>query len=403
MNKECPNTDRSLESDDRRQSNDVIRWTLDVTDRSLESDVRSQFNDVMDRSPESGVGSQSNDVRHLTLDASRPRILLISNFKPGTGGISGQVEILLSKLRQEGMTADVFSTKGSVLYRLGMIFRLLLSGRDYDVFHVHCCSGLGFLPAVVGVMIGRCLKKRVVLTYHGGGAEVFFEKHKRLVRHMLLRTDANIVLSGFLGDVFDNYEIPYTIIPNIIELDGSRFRRRESLRPNFICIRTIDPLYNHRCIIKAFEIVKAQMPEAKLTIVGGGSIKKEIEAMVRERNLQDVTFTGRVDNSEIYRYLDQADIMISAPHIDNMPVSVLEGFNAGLLVISSRVGGVPYMIEDGVNGLLFEDDDHEELARKMIEAIDKQPFMMMDHAKKECEIYTWVNIKDKLLSLYCQK
>lgn len=376
----------------RSNPQEVRRKTLDP----IISEVRSLKSD--DRSP-------SHDVRLKTFDvnAARRRILFISNFKPGTGGISGQVEILQEKLKGEGYVADIFNTKGGFLYRLGLIPRLMRRGRQYDVFHIHCCSGWGFLPAVVGVLVGRCLKKRVVLTYHGGGAEPFFDKHQKLVRYFLLRTDANIVLSGFLGRVFDEHRIPYTIIPNIIELDGSRFRKRESLKPHYICIRTLDPLYNHQCIIKAFEIVKKRIPEATLTIVGTGTIKQEIENMVNEKGLEDVTFTGRVDNSEIYRYLDQADIMLSAPHIDNMPVSILEGFNAGLLVISSNVGGVPYMIEEGVNGILFEDDNHEELAEKMIWAVDSQPFIMIYYAKKECEDYTWVNIKDILLLLYCQK
>ena len=45
-----------------------------------------------------------------------------------------------------------------------------------------------------------------------------------------------------------------------------------------------------------------------------------------------------------------------------MQVSVLEGFNAGLLVISSNVGGVPYMIEHGRSGLVFESDKEDEMA-----------------------------------------
>ena len=69
--------------------------------------------------------------------------------------------------------------------------------KDYDVLHIHCCSGWGFLPAVLGVTVGNQLGKRVVLTYHGGGGETFFDKHPRLVRKYLTQTHVNIVLSGF--------------------------------------------------------------------------------------------------------------------------------------------------------------------------------------------------------------
>lgn len=330
------------------------------------------------------------------------KVLLITNYKAGTGGISGQVEILQRKLREEDNTADIFNTKGTILYRLSLIWRLRKVGKRYDVFHIHCCSGWGFLPAVVGICVGRCLQKRIILTYHGGGAEEFFQKRTKLVRYFLTRTDTNIVLSGFLGKVFDKFEIPYTIIPNVIELDASNFRERNPIQPHFISIRTLDPLYNHFCILKAFQLAKQQLPNATLTLVGGGTIRAELEQFVKEQNIQDVTFTGRVDNSEIYRLLDKADIMLSAPHIDNMPVSILEGFNAGLLVISSNVGGVPYMIRDGENGLLFEDDDHQQLAYQMLYAVNHQHISqdIVQQAFHDVQSYTWSNIRPQLLTLY---
>lgn len=329
-------------------------------------------------------------------------ILLVCNYKPGVGGISGQVEILQRKLRSEGHTADIFSTKASVLKRLLIPRKLRKVARKHDVLHIHCCSGWGFLPAVVGVTVGRRLKKRVVLTYHGGGGERFFDKHFCLVRHFLMRTDANIVLSGFLAKVFDKHHLPYTVIPNIIELDESHYRERKEIKPHFICIRAHEPLYNIPCILRAFQKVLTELPEANLTLVGTGSQHEALMAMVQEMGLKNVSFTGRVDNKEIYQYLNQADIFLSAPTVDNMPVSVLEAMNAGLLVISSKVGGVPYMIEDNKTGYLFPSDDSDALASLMIQAV-QQPFestSIIRNAHQAVDAYRWENIKDKLYHTY---
>ena len=141
-------------------------------------------------------------------------------------------------------------------------------------------------------------------TYHGGGGEQFFEKHTRLVRHYLTRTDQNIVLSGFLAKVFERFQLPYTVIPNIIELDPALFRQRETLKPNFICTRAHEPLYNIPCILHAFKEVQAKLPEASLTLVGEGSDHQRLVALVNEMGLRNVAFTGKVDNSEIYKQLD---------------------------------------------------------------------------------------------------
>ena len=88
------------------------------------------------------------------------RILQIANYKPGMGGISGQVEKIHTCLDGEGIDNAIFSVKGSVLYRIKSFFKLIKFGKYYDVFHVHTCSQGGFVSAVIGITVGRILKKR---------------------------------------------------------------------------------------------------------------------------------------------------------------------------------------------------------------------------------------------------
>ena len=330
------------------------------------------------------------------------RVLFICNYKPGVGGISGQVEALQKHLVEEGYTADVFSCRGSVLKRLLMPCRLFQKIRHYDVAHIHCCSGRGFFPAVLGVGIARLARKRIILTYHGGGGAPFFAKHEKLVKHYLMRTDANVVLSGYLGDVFDKYRIPYSIIPNIIELDETLYRKRITLKPYFICIRSHEEIYNIPCIFRAFRRVQEMIPSATLTLVGDGSLHNTLVSQASKMGLDNVRFTGRVDNSEIYYYLNEADIMLSSPTVDNMPVSILEAMNAGLLVISSRVGGVPYMIENEQTGLLFPSNDDSALATCMLHALEniQDTLCIMEKAHNEVKKYSWANVRESLLSLY---
>ena len=266
------------------------------------------------------------------------KILFIANYKPASGGISTQVDILNKMLKNEGYETNVFSFKGNVWYRIKAFFKLMRIGKDYDVFHIHSCSDWGFLPAVVCIKVGILLGKRIVLTYHGGGADSFFKKHIRLVKKYLGKTDTNIVLSGYLEDVFKRYGIPCVTIPNIIEVKEGVYRKRDTISPVFISIRSFTPTYNILCTIKAFDKVKQLYPQATLTLLGDGPLREELESYVNEQNIVGVTFVGVVPNEKIYDYLNNADIMLSSPFVDNMPVSLLEGFNAGTLVISSRVG-----------------------------------------------------------------
>ena len=330
------------------------------------------------------------------------KILLVSNYVEGVGGISVQVKLLRDLLRGEGYVCDILSTKGSIAKRINALFALLSKGRKYDVFHIHACSARGFLPAVLGISIGRLLRKRIILTFHGGGAESFFRKKQKFVKHYLNRTSANIVLSGFIGRVFDQYGIKYTIIPNVLEVDDTVYRIRPDIRPRFISVRSMTETYNIKCTLKAFGIVQEKYPDASLTLLGNGPLRSMLEQYSIECRLQNVSFVGQVPNTEIYHYLNEADVMVSSSRFDNMPVSILEGFKAGLLVIASNVGGVPYMIEDGQNGLLFDSDNDRQMAEKMIMAVEypKRSLEMIENGRLSLKHYTWKEVSKQLLPLY---
>jgi glycosyltransferase involved in cell wall biosynthesis len=327
--------------------------------------------------------------------------MLITNFKQGTG-ISVQVQLLEEKLKEEGYITEIFSTKGAILYRLFVLFKLLNKGRNFDIFHVHGCSAFGFFPIVVGVICGKILRKKIILTYHGGGAEEFFKKRSSLVKFFLCKTDQNIVLSGFLGKIFDKYAIPYTVIPNMIEFGTDVFGRREQINPYYISVRSLYKLYNVDCILRAFQLVQQNYPQATLTILGDGPEKDKLVQLSEKLNLKSVVFAGKIDNSKIYEYLNKTDIFISASTVDNQPVSILEAFNAGLPVIAGNVGGIPYMIENDETGYLFSVGNYKELAEKMEEVFlnEEKTRKIIANAHREIQNYKWETIRNKLLPLY---
>jgi glycosyltransferase involved in cell wall biosynthesis len=225
------------------------------------------------------------------------------------------------------------------------------------------------------------------------------------------------------------------VIPNIVVLQPQKPRERD-VAPRFVGIRHLEPLYNISCILQAYEQVLKAYPNATLDILGKGSMREQLEQYVMDKQLTGVQFVGQVPNQQIYDYLDKADIMLSASRADNMPVSLLEAMNAGLLVISSRVGGVPYMINElevrgdrlevrgdekkysrhmpnslinlsldclnTATGLLFESDNADELAEKMCWALEhqKEVKQMISQAQADVQKYSWENVKQQLMKVY---
>ena len=348
------------------------------------------------------------------------KILIIANYKGPIGGISGQVEELHKNLNCEGLQrgerkvergkyrAVIFSTQGSVVKRLWKFVQLISVARKYDVLHIHGCSERGMLPIVYGVIAGKIWGKKIIVTYHGGDADKYFAKHEAFVRRWLKRADKVIVLNGYLEKVFAKYEIPCIVIPNVVTLREDIYQQKKEIAPKLISVRHLTELYRVDLILRAYERILIRYPKATLDILGRGEMRDELEEWVKDKvkrgtlKVGSVKFVGQVPNEEVYEHLKANDILLSAPRIDNMPVSLLEAMNAGLLVISSNVGGVPYMIEQGRTGLLFESGDVDALADQIEWAIDHQEesLQMIENAKKEVKKYSWNSVREQLLPLY---
>lgn len=334
------------------------------------------------------------------------KVLLISNYRSGIGGINAQMDILRDCLNRERYDTSVFSTKGNVIKRIWKFIVLIWAAQKYDVLHIHGCSDWGMLPVVYGVIAGKLWRKRIIVTYHGGEAAVYFAKHGAFARRWLKRADKVIVLSGFLKKVFYEYQIPCVVIPNIVPLREDLYQPKKNFSPKMISVRHLTDLYRIDLIIRAFAKVTEKYPEATLDILGQGDKRENLERLVKELESErvrklGVRFVGQVPNEKMYDYLRANDIMLSAPKTDNMPVSLLEAMNAGVLVISSNVGGVPYMIEHQQTGLLF-DGDADALAEQITWVLEhqKESVAMIEAAHEDVKKYSWNNIRKQLLPLY---
>ncbi len=101
-----------------------------------------------------------------------------------------------------------------------------------------------------------------------------------------------------------------------------------------------------------------------MTIAGAGPEVEKLQRVAASLDLEDaVRFAGRMDNAAIADLYRSADAMLNPSLVDNMPISVLEAFASGVPVVSTNVGGVPFIAQDGRNALLVPPSDPQ-LARQ---------------------------------------
>jgi glycosyltransferase involved in cell wall biosynthesis len=279
---------------------------------------------------------------------------------------------------------------------------LLRELRHADVVHAFSASYASFLLAPLpAVLVARLLGKPVVMNYRSGEAADHLRR-SAIARATLRGVDRNAVPSRFLHDVFAAFGIRSQVIPNIVDVERFRFRRRERLQPRVLSTRNFETLYNLPCTLRAFRLLQDRRPEASLTLVGAGSQDAAVRRLAADLELANVTFAGRVPPDDIWRYYAEADIYLQTPDIDNMPTSVLEAYASGCPVVSSDAGGVPAILTDGLTGLLVPRDDHEAAAAAMLRLLDDEALArrVADAAFESCSRYQWSSVRSQWVDLY---
>lgn len=353
------------------------------------------------------------------------RVGLVGPLPPPSGGMANQTLQLARLLREEEAEVELIQVNSP--YRPAWIgkfkgvraaFRLLpylahlwFSAGRVQLFHVMANSGWSWhLFAAPAIWIARIRRKPVIINYRGGEADTFFDKAFFWIKPSLYRADAIIVPSGFLEAVFEQRGFSTSIVPNIIDLGrfgaGARFAPSSGADfPHIIVTRNLEPIYDNATALRAFTIVKRAFPTAKLTVAGSGPERQALEELACRLGVVDaVTFTGRLDNEGMAAVYRHADVMINPSLADNMPISILEALASGVPVVSTDVGGIPYLVEHGKTALLVSPGDPEAMADAVLLLLNDpaKATLLRQTGAESVQCYTWPNVRDRLLGVYDQ-
>jgi L-malate glycosyltransferase len=286
----------------------------------------------------------------------------------------------------------------TLAYFLMLIFRAW----RYDIIHVFSASYYSYLlSAVPAMLVGKLYGKRTILNYRSGEAEDHLTNWRTALPTMRW-ADRIIAPSGYLVDVFARFGLPAQVIFNNIALDRFRFRERRPLRPVFVSARLLEPLYNVACALRAFALIQQRFADAQLTIAADGSERSKLEELARELGLRQTQFIGKVDYQAMPGLLDAADIYLNANDLDNMPSSLIECMAAGVNVVTTNAGGIPYILTHETTGMMSDCNDHEAMARNAIRLLEDQQLAsaIAARARAECEKYQWSAVRGEWLRLY---
>jgi glycosyltransferase involved in cell wall biosynthesis len=273
---------------------------------------------------------------------------------------------------------------------------------DVDILHVFSAAYWSFLLAPAPAwFIGKLRSKKVLIHYHSGEARDHLRRF-RSGKFVLARADEVVVPSAYLVDVFREFGLRASVVPNVIDRSQFRYRERNPLRPHLVCTRGFSAYYSVDVVVKAFAEVQKEYPSATLDLVGDGPLETEVRKLVADLRLRNVNFAGVASRQEIGRYYDQADIFVNASWLDNMPVSVIEAFAAGTAVVTTSPEAMSYLVEHERTGLLSPVGDERALAANVIRLL-RDPALaaaLTSNGYEEAQKYSWKLVREQWLRIY---
>lgn len=315
-----------------------------------------------------GAGGAERTVAHIVLGLDRQR------FEPAVVAYSERYGSDLEQKLDAAGLKTWFLGKGPgfgwrTYYRLHRVFKEFRP----DIVHTHVHVMRYAFPSLVYFR-----PRRMVHTVHSI-ADREIEPRARWLQRLAYRR--GVVPVAVAREVAASMERVYGIghcrvVWNCIPTDlyASPQTSRQGWRAKqgfseedvlFVCVARFAPEKNHALLINAFAKGTASDPKAHLVLAGQGVLRAQLQELVNQLGLTNrVHFLGlRMDIPDV---LGAADIFALSSDYEGNPLSVIEAMAAGLPIVSTAVGGVPELLQDGKEGLIVQPGHCEQLSQAMI-------------------------------------
>lgn len=306
-------------------------------------------------------------------------------------------------MEQEGFNVSYSSSQKNQVQRLIAMLWSVFQYRKHDCVLIDTYSTTNFWYAFATSQFCRLFKLKYIPILHGGNLASRLKNNPKTCKLIFKYSFQNVSPSLYLLNQFKSEGYENVIhIPNAIELKNYPFLERKKAKPNLLWVRSFAKIYNPLMAVEVFASVKKKYPEATLCMVGPEKDGSLLLAKQKAKELKlNILFTGKLSKPDWLSKSKEYDIFINTTHFDNMPVSVLEAMSLGLAVVSTNVGGIPFLVKDEEEALLVLDND----VNKMVLAIDKlicNPDLfdkIAINARRKAEQFEWQKIKHMWMTI----
>ena len=291
-----------------------------------------------------------------------------------------------------------------------MILRREILKINPDIVHAHeSCMPYSTAAALVSKKYPTLLTMHMVITewvrLEGESSTL-----TRLItmpneKYVLSKIPNIIAVSPYVKDLIDDMtQSKVYVVSNGVDFENVENIRQYELDGHVIfCVGMLEKRKGVDILIRAILVIKKAVPDVHLFIGGIGGEEMNLKNLVKELNIEEsVKFLGFISEEEKYSYYKSADVCVFPSRFDWSPVVLPEAMACGNPVVASNVGGIPYIVEDGKTGLLFELENVDDLAEKIITLLkDKELRDKMGNAGREkAKEFTWEKVAERTVWVY---
>ncbi len=293
--------------------------------------------------------------------------------------------------------------KKSPVNIIKMVSRLseIIKREDIDIVHAR-----SRVPALIAYLACRRTNRIFITTAHG-----YYKRH--VLSSVMGWGRFVIVASNIMAKhMVQNFGVPHErlrLIPRGVDLERFKFREPATHRSNIFTVgmvSRITPLKGHADFIKAVSILRRQVPQLKALIAGDAprqKYKEDLELLIRRLGLSN-TIEFLPATQDVPAIMKQLDVLVSATITpEAFGRVIMEAQAAGVPVVSTKVGGVVDIVEDGKTGLLCRPQDPKDMAEKVMKLYKDKP--LWTHLASEGRRYVESDLNlqkmtEKTLALY---
>ena len=331
------------------------------------------------------------------------KILYIGNNLVEKTNYATSMDILSSLLKLEGFTIYKSSSKSNKILRLlEMCFAIFHYRTKVNYVLIDTFSTSNFYYALLTSQLCRLFRLKYLPILHGGNLPYRLKQNPKLSSLIFNNSFQNVAPSGYLKYEFEIKGYKSLLIPNVIPIIKYNFKNRQRLQPKLLYVRSFAKIYNPTMAIEVLKELKKIYPEAILCMIGpdkDGTLK-DVKHLINTYDLHDsVEITGVLSKSEWHKKSEEFDIFINTTNVDNTPISVIEAMALGLPIVSTNVGGMPYLIDNNKDGILVVKEEPLLMVNEIHKIIEKNNISLTINARTKVENYDWNVVRNQWLNL----